>query len=365
LEEARPLERGFPFTYSKFDLEGLLYVSVRDEEELGQRVMECVKDEVHLIPLSYGTTNFSQLEPRRKPLLYLDVTGLEGVIDEGKDWIETYPGTKVGDLLRYLRKRGRNLPVYPSSFEISSIGGFIEGGSGGPGSFSYGPHFKVLTVEATLVAPSGELRLSGKEVLGVTHAWGTTGLLKRLKVRTVDYIEHRLQYLEAGGVEELRKLLAGLFKYRREVSLVSIYNRQGFERMFREDVTKDWVVVLSSNLDLGSSLNQNEKLSYATSFSLNPGDKWYVKELKLDELEFLEGVKDKGVVHGEVLNLGMPAVMIDVFSRQGLEMRENSNSKVKDHLLKFGGLGREVLREVIDLKTRVDPEDLFNPGKVV
>ncbi len=365
VEEAKPLEKGFPYTYSKFDTEGLYYLSVRDEEELSQRIMECLEEGVPIIPLGYGTSNFSQLEPRRRPSVYLDVTGLKGIIDEGKDWVEVYPGTRVGEMLRYLREQGKDLPVYPSSFEISSIGGFVEGGSGGPGSFNYGPHFKVLSKEVELITARGELKLSGREALGVTHAWGTTGVLKRVKVNAVEYVERKLQYMEVSEVEKLREVIAKMFKQREMFNLVSVYNRQGFEGTFREEANKDWVVVFSSALELGSGLSVDDRLSYATSFAVNAEKRWYVMDLKLEELERLKEVREKGAVHGEVMNLGEPTLMVDVFSEDRLEMRENVNKKVRDHLLRFKGYGREVLEEIVELKARADPMNVFNPGKLI
>ncbi|MCI2415663.1 MAG: FAD-dependent oxidoreductase [Candidatus Aramenus sp.] len=365
VEEAKPLEKGFPYTYSKFDTKGLFYLSVRDEEELSQRVTECVEEGVPIIPLGYGTTNFSQLKPRRRPSVYLDVTGLKGIIDEGKDWVEVYPGNRVGELLRYLRKQGKDLPVYPSSFEISSIGGFVEGGSGGPGSFNYGPHFKVLSKEVELITPRGGLKLSGRGALGVTHACGTTGVLKRVKVNAVEYVERKLQYVEVSEVKELREMIAKMFKQREKFNLVSVYNKQGFKGTFREEANKNWVVVFSSALELGSSLSVDDRFSFATSFAVNTGKRWYVMDLELEELESLEEVRDKGAVHGEVVNLGEPTLLVDVFSEKMVGMRENVNEKVRDHLLRFKGYGREVLEEIVELKARADPMDVFNPGKLI
>ncbi|BBG25039.1 FAD-binding oxidoreductase [Sulfuracidifex tepidarius] len=339
------------------NLSGCGVIRVNDEEEIDQVVKECVKEKVPIIPLGSGTTNFGQLIPN-KPSLFVDLSQFNGVIDEDTTSVKVRSGTKVIDILNRLRREGKTLPVYPSSFAISTIGGFIEGGSGGPGSFKYGTHFRVLTREMDLIAYE-DLKLSGKEILGVTHAWGTTGVLKEATLNIVDDQDYEMQYVPFSDLESLRKEIEVLFDQKDRVNLVSVYNKEGFTSIFGEQEEKEWILVVSSSKSIGSNLKTDEKLSFATT--VRPNSKWFGAKLSLKEINVMKEVK-RGVIHGEVMNhFGEPVIFMDVFTRENLKMRENKFNTVKERLL---GLDKEVLNEVMELKRRVDPWDIFNPGKL-
>lgn len=351
------LRGNFGFIYDdQPDLSECGVIRVKDEEEIDRVVNECVKEKVSVIPLGSGTTNFGQLIPK-KPSLFIDLSGFNGVVDEDTTSIRVRSGTKVIDILNRLRKEGKTLPVYPSSFAISTIGGFIEGGSGGPGSFKYGTHFRVLSREAKLIAYEN-LELSSKEIFGVTHAWGTTGVLKEVTLNIVDDQDYEMQYIPFSDLESLRKEIEVLFSEKDHVNLVSIYNREGFISIFGEQEEKEWILVTSSSKKVGSSLKTDEKVSFATA--VRPNAKWFGAKLSLKEISVMK-VK-KGIIHGEVMNyFGEPTIFMDVFTRENLKMRENKFNTVRERLLE---LDAEVLDGVMKLKRRVDPWDIFNPGKL-
>jgi FAD/FMN-containing dehydrogenase len=357
LDRAKDEKPNIPFVYVKAKPSRILgVIRVKSVDELKEVIDECLSKEIPMIPLGSGTTNFAQLIPL-KPSVYIDVSEIKGITSFDENEISVLPGTNIGDVLEYLRKRGKSIPVYPSSYNMSTIGGFIEGGSGGIGSFKYGTHFRVLLKEATLYA--GEtIKLRGEKVLVVTHAWGTTGFLTEVKLNLTDYKENKLQYFEVNRTDELKDKILSLYKIRDKVNLVSIYNDKLFSKLFKEEVKKRWVIVTSSEISLGSEIGKDERISFASTIQWDL--KWFHQPLTLDSIKVLDKVKE-GLIHAEVIRENnSPLVLVDHFSTTS-PFEEVSFLTIKERLK---NLDPELVKYIEKFKKEIDPKDLFNPLKI-
>ena len=84
------------------------------------------------------------------------------------------------------RETGQALRMWPSTWHVASIGGFIAGGFGGIGSFRHGIlrdpgnllRARVMTVERE----PRVIELQGDEIQQVHHAYGTNGVILDVEV---------------------------------------------------------------------------------------------------------------------------------------------------------------------------------------
>lgn len=133
-----------------------------------------------------GTGNYGQAVPLRGGIV-LDLArmnGIEGISTDGVAVCQ--PGVRLGVLENEARKVGWELRCYPSTIIKATIGGFLGGGSGGVGSVAHGNLRHFNTVRAldvvTMEKEPRVVHLEGEAVHQVLHAWGTNGVISRIRL---------------------------------------------------------------------------------------------------------------------------------------------------------------------------------------
>jgi FAD/FMN-containing dehydrogenase len=145
----------------------------------------------HRVPVTLrggGTGNYGQSVPMEGGLI-IDTTAMNRIIEIGPDFVRVEAGCNILKLNEALKETGRELPVFPSTQDIATIGGFISGGSAGIGTVSHGMlrdagnilEIKALSAEET----PREQVFTGGQINMIHHAWGINGVITELTLRTV------------------------------------------------------------------------------------------------------------------------------------------------------------------------------------
>ncbi len=167
------------------DKTGDIVVRPATEAEILQVAKLCVKYKVPLTVRGAGTGNYGQCIPLEGGVI-LDISKLNTIkwIKPGLACVE--PGVKLAAFDKQAREIGWELRMVPSTYRTATIGGFIEGGSGGIGSITYGQLRDRGNLQAarviTMEDEPGIIELRGDDVQKVNHAYGTNGIITELEI---------------------------------------------------------------------------------------------------------------------------------------------------------------------------------------
>ncbi|MBD2483050.1 FAD-binding oxidoreductase [Planktothrix sp. FACHB-1365] len=167
------------------DKTGDIVVRPTTEAEILQVAKVCVKYKVPLTVRGAGTGNYGQCIPLEGGVI-LDISKLNQIkwIKPGLGCVE--PGVKLAAFDKQAREMGWELRMVPSTYRTATIGGFIEGGSGGIGSITYGQLRDRGNLQAarvvTLEDEPNIIELRGDDVQKVNHAYGTNGIITELEI---------------------------------------------------------------------------------------------------------------------------------------------------------------------------------------
>lgn len=167
------------------DKTGDIVVRPATEAEILQVAKVCLKYKVPLTVRGAGTGNYGQCIPLEGGVI-LDISKLNQIkwIKPGLACVE--PGVKLAAFDKQAREMGWELRMVPSTYRTATIGGFIEGGSGGVGSITYGQLRDRGNLQAarvvTLEDEPNIIELRGDDVQKVNHAYGTNGIITELEI---------------------------------------------------------------------------------------------------------------------------------------------------------------------------------------
>lgn len=157
----------------------------RSEADLLAIARVCVQEQIPLTVRGAATGNYGQCTPLHGGLL-VDLTVFDQIVWQRESRLRVQAGAKLAAIDRALRPSRWELRWAPSTYRTATIGGFFAGGSGGIGSITYGQlrdrgnllGAKVLTLEAE----PRFVELQGEAVQAINHAYGCTGLITELEI---------------------------------------------------------------------------------------------------------------------------------------------------------------------------------------
>ncbi|MDM0115325.1 FAD-binding oxidoreductase [Variovorax sp. J22R133] len=157
-----------------------LVVKVSTEDDVRQVASVAARWKLPLTVRAGGTGNYGQCVPLEGGIV-LDVTPMSRVLDIADGRVRVQAGARMHDIEMAVAETGQALRMWPSTWHVASIGGFIAGGFGGIGSIRHGIlrdtgnllRARVMTVERE----PRIIELEGDEIQQVHHAYGTNGVI--------------------------------------------------------------------------------------------------------------------------------------------------------------------------------------------
>ena len=162
-----------------------LVVRPASEAEVLRVAQICVAARVPITVRGAGTGNYGQCIPLQGGVV-LDLSKMNAIqwVKPGVASVE--PGAKLAAIDKVTRDIGWELRMYPSTYRIATIGGFIGGGSGGIGSINYGQLRDRGNLNAVRVVTLDDqpqvIELRGDAAQPVNHAYGTNGIITGLEI---------------------------------------------------------------------------------------------------------------------------------------------------------------------------------------
>lgn len=188
--QRRQLSRDF-YWYSPILSEALdgcladLVVKPSTEEDVLRVAAVAARHRVPLTVRGGGTGNYGQCVPLVGGLV-LDTTEMMRVLDIQPGRMAVQGGARLHDIELAARETGQALKMWPSTWHVATIAGFIAGGFGGIGSIRHGVlrdsgnllRCRVVTVEEQ----PRVIELHGDDIQKVHHAYGTNGIITEVEV---------------------------------------------------------------------------------------------------------------------------------------------------------------------------------------
>ncbi|GAB4130768.1 MAG: FAD-binding oxidoreductase [Roseiflexaceae bacterium] len=167
---------------------GDLVAQPRNQAELIQCMQLAYQWEVPVVLRGGGTGNYGQAVPLDGGLI-LETLGLDQILEIGPGFVRVEAGCKIGKLNEALKATGQELPIFPSTQDMATIGGFVAGGSGGIGSLKHGmlrdPGNIIEIVALSMEAEPQRHVFTGETINLIHHAWGINGVMVELTLRVV------------------------------------------------------------------------------------------------------------------------------------------------------------------------------------
>ncbi len=197
-------------------------------EQLKKLVEFSKKYKIPLVPRGKATSGYGGVLPVKGGIV-VDFTAMNKIleIDEEQKIVRVQPGVVWKNLDEELKKRGLTLRLYPTSYPSSTVGGWLAQGGAGIGSYEYG-WFKENVVSAKVLLPTGELKeFSGDELDLISDAEGTTGFIVEVTLKVKEYEKEDVVGFTFDSVEDLQRFLELITKENIPAWSVSFINPEG------------------------------------------------------------------------------------------------------------------------------------------
>ncbi|MBT65398.1 MAG: FAD-linked oxidase [Puniceicoccaceae bacterium] len=158
---------------------------VKSKEQLKEAVAYLYEHNIPLVVRGGGSGNYGQLIPLYGGAV-IDISGMNTIFS-----VDGVVHAEVGATIRKIeiaaREKGYEMPCMPSTWIISTIGGFLCGGSGGIGSIrnggiAYKDNVKSVTI-MTMEAEPKFIKLEERDAIKALHTYGTTGIMVEVEMR--------------------------------------------------------------------------------------------------------------------------------------------------------------------------------------
>ncbi|MGZ0657164.1 FAD-binding oxidoreductase [Coraliomargarita sp. W4R72] len=161
---------------------------VKNKEQLQATVALLYKENIPVVVRGGGSGNYGQLIPLYGGAV-IDVSGMDEIYSvDGV--VHAQAGATIRKIELAAREKGYEMTCMPSTWIISTIGGFLCGGSGGIGSIknggiAYKDNVKSVTL-MTMEAEPKFIKFEERDAIKALHTYGTTGIMVEVEMRLAE-----------------------------------------------------------------------------------------------------------------------------------------------------------------------------------
>jgi len=394
-------------------------VSPRSEDEIIEVLKTCYAHDVPVTTRGAGTGNYGQAMPLAGGCV-MHLRHLTAVKDVQPGRVICEPGILLKDLDAVCKERsGQELRMFSSTWATATIGGFIAGGSGGVGSCTWGAlrdlgniiRLRVVTMEET----PRVLEFRGEELVRVSHAYGTNGIITELEmplapaydwvemfVTTEDFMDAVRFTEDLANQDGILIKLATVLEapiskdYFQRVSpyvednsnviavMVAPHSMEGFltflgrrpeaKLIYRND-DHDWARHPGPVFEYGwnhttlRALKVDPSITYLQVRYGFPHSKELIEKMRdkfsPEVLQHLEVMRE----NGKVIFAGLSLVKFTTEERldEIIRMHEDAGAMIfNPHRYTLEEGGRQTIDDLqLNFKREADPKGLLNPGKMI
>ncbi|MHA1443365.1 MAG: FAD-binding oxidoreductase [Candidatus Hodarchaeales archaeon] len=167
-----------------FNFNTLAIVQPTSHTEIRQIIQLCEKFKIPLIPRGTGTGGYGGVLPIKNGII-INLFRLNSILefDSKQLTVEVESGITWRRLREYLKPKGFDVPIYPSSAPSSTIGGWVSSGGDGIGSSKFG-NISQNTLGITIIGTKGE-DYSFDSPLNITGHFGSLGIIWKIKLSII------------------------------------------------------------------------------------------------------------------------------------------------------------------------------------
>ncbi|PVU76644.1 hypothetical protein DDW13_02545 [Acidianus hospitalis] len=331
-------------------------IKIKHEEEI-RALMELI-NEYHfpIIVRGSGSNTLGETIPIKEGTIIVDITSFKG-FERRSNYLITRPGSEFNEI------GIEDLPTIPTSFYMATIGGYVAGGSLGFGSLRNGAVWDNVK-EVEVYTPKGFFSLSGDDVYSVVQSAGTTGIISKIKMRTIK---------RQGKVKVIRRPFTSLvnaidfsLKILDDAEFISIRNRQMAELIEPNRKWDKWNVIAGIYGE-GEEASLKDLITTFAGTYFTAVNKTKVNynslDIPLEKLNYIEGIK-------AMISCELSKSRNKLFSHTYFlgydKLPEIEGYSFNLHSYKVNDrVEADRLKKMIDFKRKVDEDDLLNPGKLV
>lgn len=382
-------------------------------EEIKGLVTFAVENKVPVTIRGAGTGNYGQAIPLKGGIV-LDLTKMDKLLELKGKTVKVQAGMRLGTLEKNLRKQGKELRIYPSTFMTATVGGFLCGGSGGIGSIRWGNLWDGNILGVTVMTFEGEPRVFevvGEEIEDYIHNYGTTGIVLEAILpveEKQEWTQHIISFPtfkeavkfgdELAHKEEITKRLVSVCEWpipSHFHSLKDILQEEKSITML--EIAESCLEELQSlvekykgNADLMIPASNYHKGLKVSDFTWNHATLWAHKHgenmtylqarFKVDRIfEQMDTLRAKFgeeiqfhfeyiKIKGKITPASLPVILYQSKERlyEIIDFCRRIEVEINDphtYLLGFGGYNLK-MEKILTKKRENDPLDLLNPGKI-
>jgi len=176
------------------------------QAEVSGVIAACCRARVSIVVRGAGTGNYGQAVPLYGGVV-IDLSRMDRIFSVEGGVARVEAGARLGTIEGVANTAGWELRCMPSTWVKATMGGFLSGGSGGVGSVAWGGIIAPDTVKSLTLFTCEEsprlIRVEEAECKLALHTYGTTGVLVEIEMRLAPKLAYEQLIVASANWDQL------------------------------------------------------------------------------------------------------------------------------------------------------------------